>query len=193
MEVTKSKEQEAQRSNCSRRTLLLLCPVFGGSGHLARSKREATRKTILTTGSFNVTPAFGQSNSRIRLTPPSRPSLQCGSGLQIGRELAFAGADSRTREKFRFGQAVHCREGSKAPLAGSFFSAAATPIMSRHANESRHPENLPLRRLQCLESVAHFLDLFSDHLVFCGRHIGRCEQHAAGSPGRIFESFERLE
>jgi hypothetical protein len=65
--------------------------------------------------------------------------------------------------------------------------------MSRHANESRHPENLPLPRLQCLESIAHFLDLFSDHLVFCGRHIGRCEQHAAGSPGRILESFERLE
>jgi len=34
------------------------------------------------------------------------------SALQIARKLAFAGSDSRTREKFRFGQVVHRRKKS---------------------------------------------------------------------------------
>ena len=45
-------------------------------------------------------------------------------------------------------------------------------------------------RLKCLECVTHFLDLFSDHLVLFGRYIGRCEQHAGGSPGAIHAWYE---
>ena len=43
------------------------------------------------------------------------------------------------------------------------------------------------RSLECLQSIAHFLDLFRDHLVLFGRNIGRCEQHAGGLAGAIYK------
>src|SRR6266446_2825875 len=43
------------------------------------------------------------------------------------------------------------------------------------------------RGLECLQSIAHFLDLFRDHLVLFGRNIGRCEQHAGGLPCAIYK------
>jgi len=38
-----------------------------------------------------------------------------------------------------------------------------------------------------LESIAHFVDLFCNHLVLFGRYLGRCEQHAGGSLGAIYK------